>query len=101
MPFIELDGPIEIDETFIGSRRRGQIGRVPGMQEVIFGMYSRPTRRILIYLSNSKSREDLIPFIIDHVAIGSLIYSDKASMYVEKRENASFLETLGLDYDHY
>ena len=41
MPLIELEGNLEIDETFIGARRRGHIGRFPARHIVVFGIFCR------------------------------------------------------------
>jgi hypothetical protein len=37
LPIIQLPGPVEIDETFIGARRRGDHGRIPGKHLTVFG----------------------------------------------------------------
>ena len=40
-PIIELDGPIECDEAFIGAKRRGVIGRIPPMHHTVFGFFTK------------------------------------------------------------
>ena len=109
LPFIELPGPVELDETFIGSRR---IGRIPGRHETVFGgalnllinwfllgIKCRSTGRIIIYHVPDKSAASLVPIILNHVPEGATIYSDKASMYVNNHRNTSRLDELG--YEHY
>jgi len=116
LPLITIPGPIvEIDETFIGSRMRSSIGRVPKKHHVIFGnltvklvplnfiypkgLKCRSSGRLLIFLVPDKSSNSLLPIITRHVAAGSTILSDKASMYVNSRTQESKLEPLG--YEHY
>ena len=37
LPLLELPGPVEIDETYIGTRRRGYHGRIPAQKATVFG----------------------------------------------------------------
>ena len=37
LPLLELNGPIECDEAFIGAKRRGRIGRIPPIHHTVFG----------------------------------------------------------------
>jgi len=38
MPVIPLPGPVEIDECYLRSRKRGNHGRIPNPAEIIFGI---------------------------------------------------------------
>ena len=40
LPMIQLPGPVEVDETFIGARRRGDHGRIPARHLVVFGIFN-------------------------------------------------------------
>ena len=37
LPLIHLDGPVEIDETFIGSKQKSSHGRLPKKHHTVFG----------------------------------------------------------------
>ena len=39
LPLIELEGAIEIDETFIGAKRRTDHGRIPKSHHTVFGNF--------------------------------------------------------------
>ena len=40
LPVIQVPGPVEIDETFIGAHRRGNHGRIPGAHLTVFGKFT-------------------------------------------------------------
>ena len=92
---LKLSGPIEIDETFIGSKRRGNHGRLSGRQLTIFG--------INVYFRciglKCRSTATLLPYIIRHAQNGAMILSDKSSSYVNMRASTSGFGAMG--FDHY
>jgi hypothetical protein len=116
MPVIELPGPVEIDETFIGAIRRGNHGRIPGRHLTVFGkdhlieilikkVYShflgikcRTTNTVLIFQANDRSIASIYPFIFNHVRTGATIYSDMASTYVNNRTTNSNLSQFGFNH---
>ena len=102
-PVLNLPGPVEIDETFIGRKRNHNYlhGRRPARHIPIFGIFCRTTRSTIIYVAESKERISLLPYLFDHVDQGSIIYSDKASMYVNSRNDTSHIENLQMDFDHF
>ena len=53
---------------------------------------------MLLYYVNSKSREQLVPYIILNSSPGSVIISDKTSAYINIRQNLSILDRIG--YNH-
>lgn len=102
-PILTLPGPIEIDETFIGRKRNHNYlhGRRPASHIPVFGIYCRSTHRTIIHIADSKEKISLLPFLFDHVEDGAVIYSDKASMYVNSWNDDSHLENLNMDYTHF
>ena len=84
MPMISLPGPVEIDECFLGSRMRGNHGRIPNPAKVIFGIKCRTTNLLLLFPAPNKTQETLFPLIVEHVDKESQIISDKAASYVTR-----------------
>ena len=37
LPYISIEGPVEIDETFIGAKQRSTNGRIPKNHHTVFG----------------------------------------------------------------
>ena len=98
MPMVSLPGPVEVDECYIGSRMRGNHGRIPNPSKIIFGIKCRTTGLLLLFPVQNKAQETLFPLIVEHVDSGSQIVSDKAATYVT-RGGRSHLEELG--FEHY
>lgn len=99
MPIITLPGPVvEIDECHVGARIRGAHGRRPAPGKIVFGMKCRATGRFLLFPIPDKSKETLLPILVDHVEEGTEVISDKYSSYVT-RNGRSHLEEIG--FDHY
>ena len=77
MPIVELPGPVEIDETFVGRRRNAPyVGfeRPPGAHLIIFGIFCRTSGRFIAYCCDNKSKSSLYPHIYDHVNEVNLKY---------------------------
>lgn len=98
MPVISLPGPVEIDECHIGGRVKGSHGRLPAENKIIFGIFCRTTKNVLLFSVLDKKKETLLPLIIEYVDQGAEIFSDKFSTYVT-RNGKSHIEEFG--YDHY
>jgi transposase-like protein len=87
-----FDGPVEIDETYLGNKPKGirgtgMIGKVP-----VFGMYDRKTKKVYAKIAEETHGGCLLPIILDHVALHATIYSDGFGAYAR-------LTWLG--YDHH
>lgn len=75
-----LSGIIEVDETYIGGRKRGgKRGRGTDKAKV-FGMLERNGKLILKLVTDTSSAV-LHPLIFDNVEIGSVIMSDEWKAY--------------------
>ena len=78
-----LDGHVEVDETYIGGRRKGgKRGRGAPGKTVVFGMVERDGDMITRVVQNVQ-RETLETHILEHVAHGSRISSDELASYAK------------------
>lgn len=84
MPLISLPGPIEVDECHVGAKIRGRFGRPPAPGKIVFGMKCRTTGISLLFPVPNKSREVLLPIMVEHIEEGAQIISDKYSSYVTR-----------------
>jgi len=98
LPLIQLQGPVEIDEMRLQPHRRTENGRLPAPGQIIFGLYSRTTKRTILYHVPDRSRNTLIPIILDHVFLGAITYSDMFMPYINSVTLQSFLQQIG--YQH-
>jgi transposase-like protein len=78
--------PIEMDEAYIGGKRRGRKGSIEGRPgkdshyQPVFGMVQRGGKVIAVTVENA-SRASLMPHIIEHVIPASKVYTDEYRVY--------------------
>ena len=94
-----FDGPVEVDETYLGNKPKGihgtgMVGKVP-----VFGIYDRKTKHVYATIVSITTASGVIPPILNHVVKGARIYSDGFGAYYH-------LTWLGYDHkvvyhDHY
>jgi transposase-like protein len=65
---------VEIDEAFVGKRRTGN-------QRLVIGAYERRTGKVRLQTSTNRSQETTDLFILKHVKLGSVVYTDSFSSY--------------------
>jgi len=75
-----LFGDIEIDETYVGGKRKGKRGRGAEGKTIVFGMLEREGKIKTQIVSNVTSKI-LHPIIIDNITKGSIIYTDEYRSY--------------------
>ena len=80
MPLISLPGPIEIDECHVGAKIRGAHGKPPAPGKAVFGIKCRTTGILLLFPVQDKSKEALLSILVEHVAPGAQVISDKPHM---------------------
>lgn len=92
----EFCGIIEVDETYIGGKRKargenkiGYTGREN--KTIVFGMYER-TGKVKAFIVKNTSKKDLLPIIQKYATKGSTIYSDEHAPYKD-------LSKLGYQHD--
>ena len=82
-------GPVEVDETYMGGRRRNMAkskrakleGRGPVGKTAVVGIKDRQTKRIAARVVDNTSAETLQGFVRDNVQDGAPIYTDEATAY--------------------
>jgi len=68
---------------------------IPG--KIVFGIKCRSTGLSLIFPVQNKTKETLIPIIVNHVAGGATVISDKFSSYITRQER-SHSEEVGFEH---
>src|SRR5665647_951184 len=76
----QLSGHVEIDETYIGGRRKGKRGRHLENKTVVMGMVERKGAFKGQVVEDNKKRT-LIPIVEKNVAKGTLINTDNLAAY--------------------
>ena len=91
LPSAKLDGPVEVDETYIGGKRkntsnakrkalkgtgRGAVGKV-----AVVGAKDRATKQVTAKVVTETDRATLQGFVVETAAPGATVYTDEASAY--------------------
>ncbi len=64
-----------MDKTMFGGRRLGKRGWGASGKHIVFGIYQR-NGKVLTFPISSRSKNTLIPLIIQYTKAGSLYYTD-------------------------
>jgi transposase len=79
----KLSGTVEIDETYVGGRRRGQFGRPAGghpTKAPVFGMVERQGKVVALTVPNVAAAT-IMPHIEERVLPESTVYTDEYTVY--------------------
>ena len=98
-----FSGPIEVDETYVGGKRRNMHnrkradlnGRGPVGKTAVVGAKDRATRRVAAKVVRSTDRATLHGFIGDHARPGTKIYTDDARAYQGLPNHESVKHSVG------
>ncbi len=76
---IPMTGPVEADETYVGGKRRGVMGR--GVDKApVFGIAQRQGRVMAVAVPNVK-RATVMPHIVERVLPNATVYTDEYRIY--------------------
>ncbi len=75
-----MDGEIELDECYFGSRRKGNRGRGAAGKVPVFGILER-NGKVLVTVVPNVSAQILIGLTVKKVRRGSIVYTDKFRSY--------------------
>jgi transposase len=75
-----LSGRVEVDETYVGSRRKGQRGRGASNKTIVAGIHQRDGDVIAKIVPNVQT-QTLVPFIQEKVLPRSVVYTDEYASY--------------------
>ncbi len=74
---LKLEGIVQLDETWIGSKRKHNVGRCSDSSgKWVFGMLSVTTGTFIAYIVPNRNSSTLINLILRHVTKNATIYSD-------------------------
>ena len=82
-------GPVELDESYCGGRRKGRRDRGAAGKVVVFGILKRNGRVYTVVVDNAKS-ETLLPVIKQKIMPDSIVYTDSLSSY-DKPDVSGFI----------
>jgi len=88
-PPVLMQGPVEVDETYVGGRRRNMhasqrrelTGRGPTHMTAVVGARDRASRRVAAQVVERTDGETLQGFVHENAATGAEIYTDEARAY--------------------
>ena len=84
-----FDGPVEVDETYIGGKRRNMskskrkefMGRGTVGKTAVVGVKDRESNEVRAEVVSATDGETLKGFVREHVEPGSVLYTDEAAAY--------------------
>jgi transposase-like protein len=78
----KFSGVCEVDETYVGGKRKGQRGRSTANKVPVLGIKEKTSGKVRMVAAKDVSANTLKAFIRANVAAGSKIHSDEFSSYL-------------------
>ena len=75
-----FEGPVELDESYFGGRRKGRHGRGAAGKVVVFGILKRNGQVYTVVMDDAKS-DTLMTVIKQKIMPDSIVYTDSLSSY--------------------
>jgi len=101
MKNILFDDAVELDETLLFKKKYNQNGRPRILKIWLFGIISKHQEEFVIYTTNRRTKEDLLPLILKHVAQNTEIHTDCFSVYVNNRTAPKTSNLSPYGYTHF
>jgi transposase len=80
LPSYELNGEVEVDESYFGGIRKGKRGRGAAGKVAVFGLLKRGGKAFTAIVPNART-ETLLPIIEERVTPDSIVYTDTFKAY--------------------
>ena len=87
----EFAGPVEVDESYFGGRRRNMsnsrrkaladTGRGPVGKTAVVGIRDRATKQVRAKVTKRVDSENLQGFVVENTKPGATVYTDEATAY--------------------
>ncbi len=102
-PTVLFEGPVEVDETYVGGRRRNMAkskraqlhGRGPMGKTAVVGAKDRATGQVVAEVVQRTDAATLQSFVAAHTADGAEVYTDEARAYQGLPNHSSVRHSVG------
>jgi transposase-like protein len=90
---MSLLGQIEVDETYIGGKRKGKRGRGASGKTIAVGMVQREGKAVVKIIPSVKGK-DLIPILEEHIPL-----NDATTIYTDELASYNKLDRMGFSHE--
>jgi len=102
-PPVLMEGPVEVDETFVGGKRRNMsnakrkelTGRGPHTMTAVVGAKDRKSNRVAAQVVEGTDKQTLTRFVYRHANWQAEVYTDSASAYAGMPNHAAVKHSAG------